>query len=193
VNVYTSLTAFWHHYFPDNQPVDQWTIAHIALDGQQLYINLANPFTERIENVTVSSVTAHELAQFDTFYKQYFVTNYYQRFGFWRSDVDKVLTEYPDWQTCAATWLASDRATLSRNLPLLFDFPSSDEYRALQLRDADFAGYRRLLVVVYQYRKQQFHKLFVQIDDGTYAALRQQVLGQIQTSIPVGLKQEVLA
>jgi len=70
-------------------------------------------------------------------------------------------------------------------MPLLFDYPSEQEYRAMKLKDADYAGYRRLLVVIYQYRKQQFQRVFIQgIDDVNYQRIQKQVISLYARALP---------
>ena len=157
----------------------------MARDGQSLFMSLADPFHETAEEILVQQVTEAELTTFVTQYKRHFGETVKQRFGFFRPEVDKVLTEYPDWQTFYGSWLQNDSVLLQANMPLLFDYPSAGEYRAVQLKDADYAGYRRLLVVIYQYRKQQFQRMFIkQVDDAGWANLQAQIIGLYERSLP---------
>ena len=132
--------------------VDAWAIVFIARDGREILVSLANPFTEEHEEVFVGSVSASDLETFTHHYKQRLKEQLPMRFGFFRPAVDSVLTEYPDWQTFYSAWLNDEPALVQGYMPLLFDYPSDQEYRAMKLKNADYAGYRRLLVVIYQYR-----------------------------------------
>ena len=181
-----NLPELWQTFFLDPAQIaggDAWSIVFMARDGRELLISLANPFTEEHEEVFVVAVSDEDVAIFAAHYKERFREQLSARFGFFRPGVDRVLTEYPDWQTFYAAWLNDDAKLVQGNMPLLFDYPNEQEYRAMKLKDADYAGYRRLLVVLYQYRKQQFQKVFIKaIDDADYAHIQQQI-AQLYTQI----------
>lgn len=184
----SDLSQLWQHYFQQVsaiQGVDAWTIAFAAQDKQQLFITLANPFEEAVEELVIESVRPNDTLTFLTHYKQRLIEQLPNRFGFFRPEVNRVLAEYPNWAEFAGVWLPQEPQLMQRNLPLLFDFPSPAEYRAMQLKDADYAGYRRLLVVVFQYRKQQFQKFFVKdIDDAGFMDIKRSVQQQFNRALP---------
>lgn len=183
-----TLPDLWQTYFSEPAQIagsDVWTIVFIARDGQEILVSLANPFTEDHEEVFVGNVSDNDLQTFTHHYKERLKEQLPARFGFFRPGVDKVLTEYPDWPTFYRAWLNDDPALMQGNLPLLFDYPSEQEYRAMKLKDANYAGYRRLLVVLYQYRKQQFQRVFIKnVDDSAYKQIRQQMLTLYQHALP---------
>lgn len=182
------LPDLWQTYFTVPTQIagsDVWTIVFIARDGQEILVSLANPFTEEHEEVFVSNVSDSDLQTFTHHYKERLAGQLPTRFGFFRPGVDRVLTEYPDWQTFYRAWLNDESALMQGNMPLLFDYPSEQEYRAMKLKDADYAGYRRLLVVLYQYRKQQFQRVFIKnVDDTSYQHIQQQTLTLYNRALP---------
>lgn len=184
----TNLTELWQQFFAPATQVadtDSWSIPFIARDGSDVLVTLANPFTEESDEIFVANVSDEDLGTFVSHYKVRFEEVFSKRFGFFRPEVNKVLTEYPDWQTFYETWINNDTSLLQANLPLLIDYPSADEYRAMQLKGSDYAGYRRLLVVLYQYRKQQFHRIFIKdVDDKKYAFIRHQLEQLVHASMP---------
>lgn len=162
----TNLAELWQQFFaPTIQTAgaDSWSIPFITRDGSDVLVTLANPFTEECDEIFVANVSDEDLRAFVSHYKVRFEEVFSKRFGFFRPEVNKVLTEYPDWQTFYQTWINNDASLLQANLPLLIDYPSADEYRAMQLKGSDYAGYRRLMVVLYQYRKQQFHRILLKM------------------------------
>jgi hypothetical protein len=174
-----NLPELWQTFFLEPSQInglDIWCIVFMARDKQQLLVSLANPFNEEHEEVFVDTVSDADLALFVEHYKARFTEQLTLRFGLFRPGVDRVLTEYPDWQTFYESWLNDDAKLMQGNMPLLFDYPNGHEYQAMQLKDADYAGYRRLMVVIYQYRKQQFQKVFIKsVDDALYAQVKQQI------------------
>ena len=174
-----TLQDLWQHYFidtPQIDDVDAWSIVFIARDTRGVLISLANPYTEEHDEAFVENVSSHDLKLFENHYKNRFMEALNGRYTFTRPEVDRVLTEYPDWQTFYEAWLNDDAQLLQGNMPLLFDYPSSNEYRAMQLKNADHAGYRRMLIVIYQYRKRQFQRIFIKnVDDRDYAHIQKQV------------------
>jgi hypothetical protein len=176
-----NLPELWQTFFLEPSQINGlnvWCIVFMARDKSQLLVSLANPFTEESEEVFIEIVSDHDIGIFVKHYKQHFLGQLPGRFGFFRPDVRRVLTEYPDWQTFYDSWLNDDAKLLQGNMPLLFDYPSEQEYRAMQLKDADYAGYRRLMIVIYQYRKQQFQKVFIKsMDDVLYTQIKQQIDG----------------
>jgi hypothetical protein len=188
VKTLPTLPDLWQIYFSNPAQVahnDVWTIVFIACDGQEILVSLANPFTEEHEEVFVADVSDNDLHTFTHHYKERLKEQLPSRFGFFRPGVDRVLTEYPDWQTFYRTWLNDEPALVQGNMPLLFDFPGDQEYRAMKLKEADYAGYRRLLVVLYQYRKQQFQRVFIKgVDDALYEQIKQQVLDLYGQALP---------
>jgi hypothetical protein len=182
------LPDLWQTYFTTPAQIagsDVWTIVFIARDGQEILVSLANPFTEEHEEVFVSDVSDGDLQTFTHHYKERLQGQLQSRFGFFRPGVDRVLTEYPDWPTFYRAWLNDESALMQGNVPLLFDYPSEQEYRAMKLKDADYAGYRRLLVVLYQYRKQQFQRVFIKnVDDTSYRQIQQQILTLYNHALP---------
>lgn len=183
-----TLPDLWRNYFVQPAQIagnDAWTIVFIARDGQEILVSLANPFTEEHEEVFVEHVSDDDLHIFAHHYKEHLKIQLPARFGLFRPGVDRVLTEYPDWQTFYRAWLNDDPLLMQGNMPLLFDYPSDQEYRAMKLKGADYAGYRRLLVVLYQYRKQQFQRVFIQnVDDAQYNYVKQQVLALHHHALP---------
>jgi hypothetical protein len=188
VKTFKTLSDLWQTYFIQPAQIagnDAWTIVFIARDGQEVLMSLANPFTEEHEEVFISDVSDGDLNTFTHHYKEHLQTQLPTRFGFFRPGVDHVLTEYPDWQTFYKAWLDDEPGLVQGNMPILFDFPSEQEYRAMKLKGADYAGYRRLLVVLYQYRKQQFQRIFIKnIDNAAYEHIKQQLLHLYQESLP---------
>jgi hypothetical protein len=182
------LPDLWQTYFTTPAQIagsDVWTIVFIARDGQEILVSLANPFTEEHEEVFVSNVSDSDLQTFTHHYKERLKGQLQSRFGFFRPGVDRVLTEYPDWPTFYRAWLNDEPALVQGNMPLLFDYPSEQEYRAMKLKDADYAGYRRLLVVLYQYRKQQFQRVFIKnVNDASYHQIQQQILMLYNHALP---------
>ena len=174
-----SLQDLWQQYFIDIPQIndsDAWSIVFIARDTRGVLVSLANPYSEDHEEVFVVNVSSDDLKLFERHYKDRLMDTLASRFTFIRPDVDRVLTEYPDWQTFYEAWLSNNAQLLQGNMPLLFDYPSPDEYRAMQLKNADHAGYRRLLVVIYQYRKRKFQCIFIKnIDDTDFAHIQAQV------------------
>jgi hypothetical protein len=188
VKTLQTLPDLWQAYFTTPTQIsgnDVWTIVFIARDGQEILISLANPFTEEREEVFVSNVSDGDLQTFVHHYKERLKEQLPNRFGFFRPDVDRVLTEYPDWQTFYRAWLNDEPGLMQGNMPLLFDYPSEQEYRAMNLKGANYAGYRRLLVVLYQYRKQQFQRVFIKgVDDNLYEQITQQIRSLYAESLP---------
>lgn len=184
----SNLSQLWQQFFistPQTAGTDSWSITFIARDKTDVLISLANPFTEENEEVFVADVSDNDLQTFTEHYKARFSKVFQERFGFFRPEVDNVLTEYPDWRTFYDTWINNDPTLLQANMPLMFDYPSADEYRAMQLKGSDFAGYRRLMVVIYQYRKQQFHRIFIkEVDEQQYASIQQQMIQLVNDSLP---------
>jgi hypothetical protein len=188
VKTLQNLQDLWQFYFTSPAQVagsDVWTIVFIARDSQEILVSLANPFTEEHEEVFVSNISGSDLQTFTHHYKERLQEQLLSRFGFFRPGTDRVLTEYPDWQTFYRAWLNDEPALMQGNMPLLFDYPSEQEYRAMKLKDADYAGYRRLLVVLYQYRKQQFQRVFIQgVDDANYQQIQRQIVGLYTHALP---------
>jgi len=188
VKTLQTLPDLWQIYFTSPTQIagsDVWTIVFIVRDGQEILVSLANPYTEEHEEVFVSNVSDSDLQTFTHHYKERLQGQLKSRFGFFRPGVDRVLTEYPDWATFYRAWLNDEPALMQGNMPLLFDYPNEQEYRAMQLKDADYAGYRRLLVVLYQYRKQQFQKVFIKnVDDATYQQIQQRILTLYKHVLP---------
>jgi hypothetical protein len=188
VKTLPTLPDLWQTYFVQPAQIagnDAWTIVFIARDGREILVSLANPFAEEHEEVFVERVSDDDVHTFTHHYKEHLKTQLPTRFGLFRPGVDRVLTEYPDWQTFYRAWLNDDPLLVQGNMPLLFDFPSEQEYRAMKLKDADYAGYRRLLVVLYQYRKQQFQRVFIQnVDDAQYESAKRQILTLHQHILP---------
>jgi hypothetical protein len=188
VKILQTLSDLWQTYFTSPAQVaanDAWTIVFIARDGQEILVSLANPFTEEQEEVFVSDVSDSDLQTLTYHYKERLEQQLPARFGFFRPGVDRVLTEYPDWPTFYRAWLNDEPALIQGNMPLLFDYPSEQEYRAMKLKGADYAGYRRLLVVLYQYRKQQFQRVFIKnVDDASYHQIQQQILSLYKQALP---------
>lgn len=182
-----SLQDLWQKYYTNMPQIncgDAWSIVFIAQDTRGVLVSLANPFSEEHEEVFVSNVSNQDLNLFETHYKSRFMKTLESRFDFFRPEVDRVLTEYPDWNTFYEAWLNNSIQLIQGNMPLLFDYPSSDEYRAMHLKDADYAGYRRLLVVIYQYRKQRFQRVFIKnVDDADYHAIQTQIVKLYSQSI----------
>lgn len=191
-----SLQDLWQQYFTNTPQIsggDVWSIVFIAQDTRGVLISLANPFIEEREEVFVSNVSHDDLRLFESHYKSRFMRTLENRFNFFRPEVDRVLTEYPDWQTFYEAWLNDSAQLIQGNMPLRFDYPSSDEYRAMQLKDADYAGYRRLLVVIYQYRKQQFQRIFIKnVDDADYRGIQKQIIELYTKSIPELITKKVV-
>jgi hypothetical protein len=188
VKTLPTLPDLWQTYFASPARVDgidAWAIVFIARDGSEILVSFANPFPEDHEEVFVRSVSDDDLQTFAYHYKERFKEQLPLRFSFFRPGVDRVLTEYPDWQTFYSAWLNDDSVLVQGNMPLLFDYPSDQEYRAMKLKGADYAGYRRLLVVLYQYRKQQFQRIFIKnIDDTQYEQVRKQLLTLYHDAMP---------
>ena len=188
VKTLQTLPDLWQTYFTSPAQIagsDAWTIVFIARDGEEILVSLANPFTEEHEEVFVSNVSDNDLQTFINHYKERLQQQLPSRFGFFRPGVDRVLTEYPDWPTFYRAWLNDEPTLMQGNMPLLFDYPSEQEYRAMKLKDADYAGYRRLLVVLYQYRKQQFQRVFIKgVDDAMYGQIQQQILNLYRSALP---------
>lgn len=188
MKTYLSLQDLWQQYFTNSPQInggDAWSIVFIAHDVRGVLVSLANPFSEEHEEIFVSNVSKDDLSLLETHYKSRFMKTLESRFDFFRPEVDRVLTEYPDWQTFYEAWLNDSAQLVQGNMPLLFDYPSSDEYRAMQLKDADYAGYRRLLVVIYQYRKQQFQRIFINsVDDADYDAIQKQITELFSKTMP---------
>ena len=188
VKTFQNLPELWQKYFTSPAQIagsDVWTIVFIAQDGQEILVSLANPFAEEHEEVFVSNVSDSDLQKFTHHYKERLQGQLQSRFGFFRPGVDRVLTEYPDWQTFYRAWLNDEPGLMQGNMPLLFDYPSEQEYRAMKLKGADYAGYRRLLVVIYQYRKQQFHRIFINgVSDATHNDIQQQITRLYQHAMP---------
>jgi len=194
VKTLQNLPELWQSYFTSPAQIagsDVWTIVFIARDGQEILVSLANPFTEEHEEVFVSNVSDSDLQTFTHHYKERLQGQLQSRFGFFRPGVDRVLTEYPDWQTFYRAWLNDEPGLMQGNMPLLFDYPSEQEYRAMKLKGADYAGYRRLLVVIYQYRKQQFHRIFINsVSDAAYNDIQQQITHLYQHAMPQLIRAE---
>jgi hypothetical protein len=188
MQIFQNLQDLWQAYFVQVAPTnntDTWAIVYIAHDNHKLFISLANPYKDQWQEIYVSYITHNDVITFITHYKKRFLQQLPQRFGFFRPEVNTVLTEYPDWQTFYKAWLDDDSQLLQANMPLLFDYPSADEYWAMQLKQADCAGYRRLLIVLYQYRKQQFQKVFIKsVDDATYAMITKKICEFYATVMP---------
>jgi len=188
VKTLPTLPDLWQTYFVQPPQIggnDAWTIVFIARDGQEILVSLANPFTEEHEEVFVERISDDDLHTFTHHYKEHLKSQLPTRFGYFRPGVDRVLTEYPDWSTFYRAWVNDDPLLMQGNMPLLFDYPSDQEYRAMRLKGADYAGYRRLLVVLYQYRKQQFQRVFIQnIDDAQYEQIKQQMLTLHHHALP---------
>lgn len=188
VKTYDNLSYVWKQYFQDTQLVndgDAWSIVFMAPTEGDLLLSLANPYTEQQEEIYVRNVSQKDYALFASHYKRRFLINFGSRFGFSRPEVNQVLTEYPDWNTFYTAWLNNDARLAQGNMSLLFDYPSQEQYRAMQLKDADFAGYRRLLVVIYQYRKQQFQKIFIKdVDDAMYLRIQHQIIDLYSATLP---------
>lgn len=184
----TNLESLWQTYFQDPELIkglDAWTIVYMAKDKQRFLVSLANPFEEKYEDIFVENISEEDIVTFVQLYKQRFTEQLELRFGLFKPGIDKVLTEYPDWNTFYETWLNSDPKLVQLNFPLLFDFPTQDEYSAMHLKDANFAGYRRLLVVMYQYRKAKFYKIFIKdVDDAGFEQIKQQIISLFTQSIP---------
>ncbi len=184
----SSLSELWQKYFSHPMQIggnDAWAIVYIARDGQEILVSLANPFAEEREEAFVQNVSDTDLDTFVHHYKERFVSQLPSRFGFFRPGVDRVLTEYPDWRTFYDAWINGDPALIQANMPLLFDYPSPQEYRAMQLKNADYAGYRRLLIEIYQYRKQQFQRIFVKnVDDMMFGSIRNDILQLYKQALP---------
>lgn len=194
VKTFKNLAEFWRQYYllpPQIAGNDAWSIVFTARDGNGLFLSLANPFTEEHSEVFVTYASDNDYQTFTQHYKQRLQEQIPLRFGFFRPGVDKVLTEYPAWDTFYSAWLNDNPTLLQGNMPLLFDYPSKEEYHALQLKGADFAGYRRLHVVLYQYRKQEFQRIFIQsVDDTAFSKIRQQIYDMYERALPEILSPE---
>jgi hypothetical protein len=182
MKIYKDLSSFWNEYFSQTPEYhfDDWSIVHFGhvsdseyadikgtkkdtLGFQPALITIANPHHQQSADVVIKGMSDSDMAQLKQLYQQRFIEQFESRFGAFYPEKKSGSVEYDSWDLFTAFWVeAEGKNVLKYNVPLLFDHPTDLEYWAWQQKKSCPIQYQRLIVTVFQPRKNQFHDIFIQ-------------------------------